>query len=102
MKFPTVILYARNGTVIESRDGIDGMKKARETAKYLLTDDHAAVCESTHERMETMKVAIFEEGAPTGPNTICVWDRFHPQHAKWEGQDRIEEARELAIQSAIP
>jgi len=81
MKFPTVVLYDRAGFEIASEPGVEGMKRAKERAEYLLSDAFACASETTHERLQTAKVAIFAEGAPTGFETPCEFDRFHPQHS---------------------
>ena len=81
MKFPTVILYDRAGFEIASEPEVQGMKLARERADYLLSDAYAASSETTHERLQTAKVAIFAEGAETGFDAPCEFDRFHPQHS---------------------
>ncbi len=79
MKFPTVILYDRNGCEIASQE-CEGMRQAKERARHYLSDGFAQASETTHAALGTMKVAIFAEGNPTGADTLCEWDRFHPQH----------------------
>ena len=78
MKFPTVILYSRDGYEIARETDIEGMKRAKERARHLLSDRFAVACETTHERLRTAKVAIFAEGEETGFESPCEWDAFHP------------------------
>ena len=80
MKFPTVILYDRNGCEIASQE-CEGMKQAKERARYYLSDVFAAAAETTHAALRTMKAAIFAEGSPTGADALCEWDKFHPSMA---------------------
>lgn len=80
MKFPTVVLYDLDGYELAREEEVEGMKRARERAVHLLSEDYARMCETTHERMGAHKVCIFEEGAPTGHMCPCLWDKvYRPQ-----------------------
>jgi hypothetical protein len=83
MKSPTyytAILYSRDGYEISRFEALEGMKRAKEQARHMLSDPFATSSETTHERLQTMKAAIFKDGEETGANTICEWDNEHPQH----------------------
>ncbi len=81
--FPTVVLYDRDGFEIARSEAFDGMGAAKKHARYMLTDEWATERETTHSTLRTMKVAIFAEGALTGADRMCEWDRGHPQHVDW-------------------
>lgn len=91
--FYNVVLFDRQGhhiTVSERQ----GMKDAKDEAKYLLSDTFAQSSETTHSALGTAKVAIFKEGEPISANDSCEWDKEHPQHAEWgTAQEKIEEER---------
>ncbi len=81
--YPNVILYDRDGFEIARSEALNGMKIAKSMARYMLTNEWATNSETTHKALATMKVAIFVEGAPTGADQVCEWDKEHPQHGPW-------------------
>lgn len=84
MKYFTAILYSRDDCEIDRCSDCEGIKAAKERARYMLSDEFARMSETTHARLETKKVAVFADGAETGANSVCEWDAFHPQHTAWE------------------
>jgi hypothetical protein len=52
----------------------DGLKAAKEQAKYLLTDTYARRLGTSHDSLNTHKVEVREE------DTLdCVWDAFRKE-----------------------
>ena len=77
MKWFFVILYDVDGNQIGFSEE-HGMKRAKDRAKFVLSDEFAHASETTHKDLRTHKVAIFEEGADTGMDKVCEWDAFYP------------------------
>ncbi len=90
MKHFTAILYDRSGFEITRADSIAGKTKAKALARSFLAEEFAQSNETTHERWQTMKVSVFSEGEPTGADSLCEWDEFHPQHAKWQDAQPVD------------
>lgn len=88
MKYFTAILYSRDGTEIDRCSDCEGMKVAKNRARYMLSDAFAQQCETTHATWQTMKACIFADGAHTGSGHVCEWDEFHSQHAEFEREER--------------
>lgn len=65
--FYNVILRDSKGYEISSREA-EGLKKAKESAKYLASEDYARVCESSHETMDSSRVEVVNDDGE------CVWD----------------------------
>lgn len=65
-----VVLKGHDGCDI-CADLVDGLPAAKTRAKYLLSDEHAAVIGSTHDLLGTYKVEI--QANRTGE---CLWDAF--------------------------
>lgn len=64
--------------VLKDRDGYDictdliyGLAAAKARAKYLLSDEHAAMLGTTHDDLGTHKVEV--QATRTG---ACLWDAF--------------------------
>lgn len=65
-----VVLKDRDGCDI-CTDLVDGLPAAKARAKYLLSDEHAALIGSTHDTLGTHKVEV--QATRTGK---CLWDAF--------------------------
>ena len=65
-----VMLMDVDGYVIGERSA-DTIREAKQTAKYMLSDAHATVAETTHERMGTHKVEVQTRGG------VCEYDEFY-------------------------
>lgn len=81
MKTFTVILFDTRGAEISRDDGVEGLGNAKRRARYLISDEYARMGETTHERLDTQKSAVFAEGAPTGAEDICQFDFERHQSA---------------------
>ncbi len=103
MKTPNyynVVLFDRQGYELTRAEALEGMKRAKEHAKHLLSDEYARGCENTHADMGTMKVAIFKEDDDIGANNVCEWDKEHPQHGEWLAAQDAKAARDEVIAEA--
>jgi hypothetical protein len=97
MKYFTAILYARDGTEIDRCADCEGIRNAKERARYLLSDTFAQHSETTHAAFQTMKAAVFADGDKTGADALCEWDAEHPQHAAYvKEQNRLADLAEQA------
>lgn len=95
--FYNVVLFDRQGYELTRAEALEGMKRAKEHAKHLLSDEYAQGCESSHATWGTAKVAIFKEDYPIGANSVCEWDKEHPQHGEWvRAEEKKEQDREAA------
>jgi len=66
-----VILLDEEGCHICDNDVCNSLQSAKGIAKYLLSDEHAQLLESSHEDLGTHKVEVRNEQGE------CVWDEFY-------------------------
>ncbi|MFC3058550.1 hypothetical protein [Paenirhodobacter populi] len=66
----TVILKDRDGFDICTAL-VDGLPAAKARARYLLSDEHAAMIGTTHDDLGTYKVEV-----QSNASGVCLWDAF--------------------------
>lgn len=64
-----VVLLCRDGYTVSDNEE-DTLARAKERARYLLSDDYAWMCETTHDRLLTLKAEVLDRDG------MVVWDAF--------------------------
>lgn len=75
MKFLTVVLYCRAGFELHRAEDIEGVRRAKELARYFLSGEFARSSETTHECLRTHRVAMVFAGESKGcplPVILCT------------------------------
>jgi hypothetical protein len=88
-----IVLKASDGTHISDWYDADNLKRAKEIAKRLLSDDWARDGETTHETLGTEKVEVLNN--KTGE---CMYDEFYK--AKQELEPRLRDVDDAEFAAA--